>query len=122
MTSRSLEVNARKTIVTPLLQNAAAQLTGAVKLRVEATCTSSIVKRSTYFSRSSPSQLHPISPAVSPAEHPKRKIDVLDKPDDSLPSATPDTQNSEVEIESHIKCFDDVTDCLGFDKVLQNNL
>lgn len=123
MISRPLEVKARTTIVPALLQDATAQLTDAVKLRVKATCTSGVVKRSAYFSRSLPSQLHPTSPGVSPEDHPKRNIDVLDKPDDSLPSTTPDTQNSEgIDIESHIRCFDDVTDCLGVDKVHKKNL
>ena len=123
LTSRSLEINAKKTVVPPLLQNAAARLTGAAKLRVKATCTSGTVKRSTYFSRSSPSQLHPTSSDVIPEDHPKRNIDLLDKPDDSSLTIIPDTQNFEgVEIENHIQCFDDVTDCLDVDKVLQNNV
>lgn len=117
-TSRSLEVKAKTTVVPALLQESAAQLTGAVKWRVKTTCTSGTLKRSAYFSGSLPSQLHPRSPSVSTDDLPKTNINMLDKPDDSLPSTTPGTQNSkDVEIERHIQCFDDVTEFLGGDEV-----
>ncbi|KAG0556088.1 hypothetical protein KC19_11G025000 [Ceratodon purpureus] len=122
-TSRSLEVKAKTTVVPALLQESAAQLTGAVKWRVKTTCTSGTLKRSAYFSGSLPSQLHPRSPSVSTDDLPKTNINMLDKPDDSLPSTTPGTQNSkDVEIERHIQCFDDVTEFLGGDEEKQETL
>lgn len=118
MTSSSLELKTRKAIV-PLVQNAAAQLTGAVKLRREATCIGGPVKRSAYFSLSSPSQLHSTSPCVSSEDHLKRNLNVVDRPEDSIPRTIPDSQHSAgVEVESHIQCFDDLIACLDVDKVL----
>lgn len=94
----------------PLLQIAAAQLTSAKQLRVQATCPS--VKRSAYFSQSSPSPLPPTSPNVSP------EVDAVDKSGDSPPHILPDTQNSEAaEIEYESLRFNDMQSCPDANKV-----
>lgn len=123
MTSKSLEGEAPKTSVPPLLQDAAAQLTAAETLRVDTTCPGVTVKGSAYFSKSSLSELHPTCPGVSSEAHQKRNADVLDISEGFLPSTLPATQNSEgVEIENRTQHFNDAPNCLDVNKVLTKPL
>lgn len=106
----SVKAKVSKTSV-PLLQIAAAQLTSAKQLRVQAI--SPGVKKSAYFSQSSPSPLPPTSPSVSP------EVDAVDKAGDSSPHILSDTQTSEAaDIDYESLLYDDVQTCADANKVL----
>jgi hypothetical protein len=114
-TSRIVEVKARKAFVPPLLKNADTQYTSAMKLRVEPTSTTASLKRSGYFSRPAPSQLHRRGPVIIPEDHHKKKTD-----EGSLWSTGTDTQNSEgIDLADHMECSNDVLNCPDVNKVLQ---
>lgn len=112
ITSNPVDSKASKTSVPSRVQKAAAQLTSAMQLRAEATCLGGPGKRSAYFSRTSPSPLHPSSPGVSLEVDYKRNVDVVDISEGSLPSIHPEAQVSkEVEIECDTQRFNDVQNC-----------
>ncbi|KAG0621283.1 hypothetical protein M758_3G007600 [Ceratodon purpureus] len=111
-TSRIVEMKAIKAFVPPFLENGATQFTTATKLRVDSTWTTVSLKRSRYFSRPAPSQLHGTGTFIIPEDHHKKNTY-----EGSRWNTGTDTQDSEGnEFADETECSNDALICPDIDK------
>lgn len=109
-------MKAIKAFVPPFLENGATQFTTATKLRVDSTWTTVSLKRSRYFSRPAPSQLHGTGTFIIPEDHHKKNTY-----EGSRWNTGTDTQDSEGnEFADETECSNDALICPDIDKVLEN--